>query len=614
MWAIIGSSGFEQFDEFEVLENLARETPFGLCSNGLQRIKVHGKAFLFLPRTSSGENVLPSNIKNRANIYALKKHGATSILALSSVRSLRDELEPGDMVVPYQYIDRTKLPRYSTFCDDNLLGYVSLAHPISEDIANIIKDSAKFEFRTHFGQAYVCVEGPQFPTMLDAKCFQAMGAGVIGMTAFPEYALAREAGMHYLPCNFIVDYLPWSDSTPNIDSVLQIRHTNYEKALKLIEYVSTELESYGVNDCQELGLSNSLNVPLEQLTPKQQSWFKTIVKSNSEIIPEKIKKAVEHKLDLSQLHSGVQPMPKKLQEFLSFINKYKPASGQKETLEMVRKNASSLSFYSQNPIDLPSVRNFTVKNGDRKVPVRLYHPHPEDSLPVMMYVHGGGFVSGTLDSFDTPCRALAKATNRVVLAVDYHLAPEHKFPAGVDDVYEVGKWVYENANNLRAIRDNLVIAGDSSGGCYAALVTSKAKRTKEFDVAGQVLIYPTTDMSHAYGSMEEFKTGYLLEADKVRWYNTLYLPEGIDKTSPDVSPLYATNLADLPPTMIMTSGYDPLKEEGLTYAAKLSENGVKVHHYHFDNMIHAFLNFGKLVPNELNVLYDRVAAFTKQLN
>ncbi|MDC0535962.1 MTAP family purine nucleoside phosphorylase, partial [Francisellaceae bacterium] len=183
MWAIIGSSGFEQFDEFEVIENLPRETPFGLCSNGLQKIKVHGKTFLFLPRTSAGENVLPSNIKNRANIYALKKHGATSILALSSVRSLRPELKPGEMVVPYQFIDRTKLPRYSTFCDDNLLAYVSLAHPISEEIANQIKKDAKFDFVTHYGQAYVCIEGPQFPTMLDAKCFQSMGAGVIGMTA-----------------------------------------------------------------------------------------------------------------------------------------------------------------------------------------------------------------------------------------------------------------------------------------------------------------------------------------------------------------------------------------------------------------------------------------------
>ena len=416
-----------------------------------------------------------------------------------------------------------------------------------------------------------------------------------------------------MPCNFIVDYLPWSDKTPNIDCVLQIRHTNYEKSLALIEYVAKHLSHYDTQDCQEKGLSNSLNIPFDQLTPNQQSWFATIVRSNSEVKPEK-KSATKKKLDFSQFHNGIQPMPKKLQDFLSFVNKYKPAAGRPENLELVRKNASSLGFYSQPPVDLPSVRNFTVKIASRQVPVRLYHPHPEDDLPVMIYVHGGGFVSGTIDSFDSPVRALAKATNRVVIAVDYHLAPEKAFPTGIEDVYEVSKWVYHNAHSLRAIKDNMIIAGDSSGGCYAALTTSKAKTTKEFEIAAQVLIYPTTDLNHATDSMEEFKTGYLLEAEKVRWYNSLYVPKGKNKSDPDISPLYAKNIADLPPTLVMTAGYDPLRDEGLMYAAKLAENNVKVHHYHFDNMIHAFLNFGKLVPNEFNVLCERVAAFVKQVN
>ena len=611
MWAIIGSSGFEQLDEGEVLETLPRETPFGLCSNGLQRVRLYGREFLFLPRTGAGENVLPSHINNRANIYALKKYGATAILALSSVRSLKRELKPGDMVVPYQYIDRTKLPRNSTFCDDDMLGYVSLARPVSERIAERMRSKAEnFDFACHFNQAYICIEGPQFPTMMDARCFQHMGGGVIGMTAFPEYALAREAGLHYLPCHFVVDYLPWGEKTPKVDCVLEIRHSNYEKALSVIHFVARHLKHYEQNDCSALGLAGALNRPEDQLSPWQRSWLPTIIRSNSR--HEQATLASPADLDLSAFHRGTQPMPKKLAEFLSFVNKYRPAGEEQASLEEVRKNAASLSFYADPGVELPSVRNFTVKSEDRQVGVRLYHPHEDEARPVLVYVHGGGFVSGTLDSFDSFCRNLAWHSGRIVVSVDYHLAPEYPYPAGLNDVYAVCRWVSDNLHNIRATQEPLVLAGDSSGGCYAALVTSRARASGDFSVGAQVLIYPTTDMTHAYPSMENFKTGYLLEARRVRWYNELYVPDNMDKRSGEISPIYASNLADMPETLVITAGYDPLKDEALAYAARLETAGVRVHHYHFDDMIHAFLNFGKLVPNAVNTLYERTAAFLRQ--
>ncbi len=609
MWAIIGSSGFESFDEFEVIEDLPRETPFGLCSDGLQRVKVNGHEALFLCRTGREQHLLLSKINYRANIYALKKHGATSILALSSVRSLNEDFKPGDMVVPYQYIDRTKTSRNATFCDDNLQGYVSLTHPICEKAAEILKSKkSKFDFKIHFSQIYVCVEGPQFPTMADAKCFQNMGGSVMGMTAYPEYSLAREAGLHYLPCNFIVDYVPWDLKTPNVDCVIEIRHENHAKALSICEWILSDLKEYAEVSRVRNSLSASLNLLPEMLSADQKAWVNVIVRQ----APQARKVGTDKPKPQISFYKGNQPIPKKLQDFLGFINKYKSTSGV-ETLESVRKSATSLNYYAEDPIDVASVKEFSIKVNGRDIHLRLYHPDPSMILPIMVYVHGGGFVSGTLDSFDVPCRELAIACQRVVISVDYRLAPEHPCPDGLDDAYEVLKWTYHNAKDLKATAEKLVVMGDSSGANYAALATLRAVNDSDVTIAAQVLLYPTVDFTHDYESMELFSQGYLLDADKVEWCRDQFLPKGMDFKDPSVSPLFSNDLDKLPATFIMTAGFDPLRDEGIAYAEALTEKGVVVSHYHFDNMIHAFLNFGKLVPEEVHILYDRVAGFLKPL-
>ncbi|WP_119343226.1 alpha/beta hydrolase fold domain-containing protein [Facilibium subflavum] len=601
MWAITGSSGFESFDEFEILETLPRETPFGLCSNGLYRIKVGEKEALFLCRTGQGENRLPTKINYKANIYALKKYGATALLALSSVRSLNETLKPGDMVIPYQFIDRTKGIRQFTFCDDGLLAYVSLTHPISEEIANKIKEKQKdFDFAMHFSQAYVCIDGPQFPTMLDARCYQSMGAGIIGMTAFPEFALAREAGMHYVPCNFIVDYVPWRLDIENNDCILQTRSENYDKAKKIISWVIHNLHSYAKKDCNDMGIASSISSLNDRLTPTQASWFNVLAKSNSEL------KALKPQEKL-KLYHDTKPIPMKLQNLLSFVNKYKKEGS--ETIDSVRKTASSLILYSGVKQQIASVRDFTLKLGKREVAVRLYHPDPAKHLPVIIYTHGGGFVSGSVDAFDAPCRSLSHATNRVVVAVDYHLAPEHPYPQGLNDVYDVANWVYHHAEDIKASNEDLTMVGDSSGGNYTALSVYKAHQTGDFKVSNQVLIYPTTDLSHQTASMRQFAQGYLLEAKRVFWYNAQYKPEDMDGKSPEISPLYLQDLSVMPRTMVITAGYDPLRDEGLLFAQKLLKLGVDTHHYHFDNMIHGFINFAKLVPEETQFLYQRIERF-----
>ncbi|MEI6791306.1 MAG: helix-hairpin-helix domain-containing protein, partial [Myxococcaceae bacterium] len=203
MWAIIGGSGFENFPEFEILEDLERETPFGLASSGAKKIRLAGEEILFISRHGRSHELLPSEVNYQANIFLLKKLGATKILAISSVGSLREELKPGDLVVPTQYIDRTKSIRQHTFAGNGLVSHVSLADPVSLGLVDELKkQTPKFDFDSHFDRTSIIIEGPGFSTRAEANYYQKIGADIIGMTAFPEYALAREAGMHYLPCSF----------------------------------------------------------------------------------------------------------------------------------------------------------------------------------------------------------------------------------------------------------------------------------------------------------------------------------------------------------------------------------------------------------------------------
>ena len=281
------------------------------------------------------------------------------------------------------------------------------------------------------------------------------------------------------------------------------------------------------------------------------------------------------------------------------------------TIEAVRKNAASLNYYAETPVEIKSVKDFSIKVNNRDIHLRLYHPNPSQKLPLLLYTHGGGFVSGTLDAFDAPCRAIAEACRRVVVAVDYRLAPENPFPMGLEDAYDAMVWVYQNAKDLKATADNFAIMGDSSGANYTALAALKAVKENKIKLSAQVLLYPTVDFSHDYESMQLFSQGYLLDAEKVNWYRAQFLPADLDFKDPSVSPLFSKDLAKLPNTLIMTAGYDPLRDEGIAYAEALDSKGVKVSHYHFDNMIHGFLNFGKLASNEIHVLYERVAGFLK---
>lgn len=282
MIGIIGGSGFEKFEEFETVELLPRETPFGLASSGFKKVRVDGTEFLFISRHGDHHEHLPSEINYCANIFALKQAGAKAIISFSAVGSLQKEFAPGDLVIPYQYIDRTKSLRRSTFLGEGLIGHVSLAKPICEIMAGKLKSVASgFDFTTHFGQTYICIEGPYFSTKAESNSYRLMGAQIIGMSNFPEYALAREAGLPYLPCSFVTDYDCWDDSIEHVTvaEVIKVMRGNNKKAFEVLKKLLKMENLYQGSLAPEGGLRSGLFMPPEAIPTDKKKWVELLMRS-----------------------------------------------------------------------------------------------------------------------------------------------------------------------------------------------------------------------------------------------------------------------------------------------------------------------------------------------
>ncbi len=283
MYAVIGGSGFEKFEGFEVLELLETSTPFGEASSGFKRVKVDGKEFLFLSRHGEHHEFLPSEINYRANIFALKKHGAKGVVSFSAVGSLAKELAPGDLVVPHQYIDRTKGLRSHTFLGNGLIGHISLAHPICSFMESQLKEmlqKSPLDFKVHFSKTYVCIEGPYFSTKAESLSYRQQGADIIGMSHFPEYALAREAGLPYLPCCFVTDYDGWDDSIPHVtvEEVVKVMKGNNAKAFQLFKNILSQKEFWIDSLSPEGGLRNGLFMSPDLIPKDKKPWLEILMR------------------------------------------------------------------------------------------------------------------------------------------------------------------------------------------------------------------------------------------------------------------------------------------------------------------------------------------------
>jgi acetyl esterase/lipase len=232
------------------------------------------------------------------------------------------------------------------------------------------------------------------------------------------------------------------------------------------------------------------------------------------------------------------------------------------------------------------------------IPLRLYRPAGVEAaarLPVLVYFHGGGWVIGDLDTHDVLCRQLTSEAGVSVVSVDYRMAPEHKFPAAVDDSWAATRWVVGHADELKVDAARLAVAGDSAGGNLAAVVALLARDQGGPAIRLQVLNYPVTDCNMETGSYREFADGFLLTRVSMQWFFDHYFKTPADAADWRASPLRAPSLAGLPPALIITAGFDPLRDEGEAYAARLRQAGVSVDAVCFGGMIHGFLPMGRLI-------------------
>jgi len=243
----------------------------------------------------------------------------------------------------------------------------------------------------------------------------------------------------------------------------------------------------------------------------------------------------------------------------------------------------------------PAVGEVRALRTDGGVPLRLYRPAAAGVHPVLVYFHGGGWTIGDLDTHDVLCRQLCDAAGAAVLAVDYRLAPEHRFPAAVDDCLAAVRWLRREAAALALDGARVAIGGDSAGGNLAAAVALLLRDAGEAAPALQLLIYPATDQRAGAPSHRSNAQGYLLTADSVAWYRGHYLPDPAQWTDWRASPLLAPDLSRLPPALVLTAGFDPLRDEGRQYADALSAAGNRVQYVCFERQVHGFITMSKVI-------------------
>lgn len=228
-----------------------------------------------------------------------------------------------------------------------------------------------------------------------------------------------------------------------------------------------------------------------------------------------------------------------------------------------------------------------------EIPLRVYTPrNPQGrAMPLLIYIHGGGHVIGSRDTHDVACRHLAIHGDCIVVSVDYHLAPEHPFPAPLEDCRAAVDWITANAERLGGQGDRIAIGGDSAGGNLATEVCLAARDAGTPHFVCQLLIYPATDMTCSMPSHEELAEGYRLTKPLIAWFVGHYLSgQRRDRRDPMCSPLLAENVAGLPPALVVSAGYDPLRDEVTAYHDKLRAHGVQSRHLHYAGMIHGFIN------------------------
>ena len=280
---------------------------------------------------------------------------------------------------------------------------------------------------------------------------------------------------------------------------------------------------------------------------------------------------------------------------------------QEMTVDAMRQGYDAMRAMAGEGAPVREVVDTKIPGPGGDIPLRVYTPDGQPPFPMLVYFHGGGWVIGSIETHDSICRALTNAAGCVTVSVDYRLAPEHRFPAAVEDAYVATAWTAEHADSLGGDQDRIAVAGDSAGGNLAAVVALMARDKGGPALVSQVLVYPITDCRLDTASYEENANGYLLTKDGMAWFWGHYIEDEADRTSPLVSPLRADHLSNLPPALVITAEFDPLRDEGEAYAARLRDAGVAVDSIRYDGMVHGFFQM-TAVLDEAKQAQEKVAA------
>lgn len=274
-----------------------------------------------------------------------------------------------------------------------------------------------------------------------------------------------------------------------------------------------------------------------------------------------------------------------------------------------------ISFFNPPMKKEYNTLDYKMEMEGREIPVRIFLPEEGESEKLLIFFHGGGWVTGDIDSYTNVCRNMANKTEHIVVSVDYRLAPENPFPKGLEDCYYVTKEIFKEPSILNCKKEDIVLIGDSAGGNLAAAVSLLARDRGDFNPKKQILIYPATNYDHSedspYDSIRENGSDYIMTSERIQDYLDLYVEREEDKLNPYVAPILSKNLKNQPDTLIITAQYDPLRDEGEAYGRKLEAAGNRVEIYRIKNALHGFFALG-IKSNHVQESFDIINNFLRR--
>ena len=306
----------------------------------------------------------------------------------------------------------------------------------------------------------------------------------------------------------------------------------------------------------------------------------------------------------------------KLEPLLAQVNEAianAKAQGIGYTPQATRDGLNNLAGLMADGPEIASVSDVYLPNYEAQVRVRIYNPTPDKALPVLLHFHGGGHMCGSIELYDPISRELAKYCQAIVMCIDYRLAPEHPYPQGLNDC----QYLLENFAELldgHQFTDTLYIAGDSAGGAICTSLVANNLENKVVTIDKQILVYPSVDYTMSFPSCQENGEGFLLEMAKVEWYFDQYFSDSSPSESllKSASPLHHSFSSNMPDTLLITAGCDPLRDEGTAYATLMKGAGAQCKHTQFDDMIHAYMLVNDLVVEEYEETLDLIADFIEK--